>query len=399
MENFLRNHYGYGVARLPIPTQVVTSVEYNRWQWLYHPSLIGLLGLLLITGALRSCSTTLIRPEKTILWVHHTPTVKPEKIQPRTPPPVIPRPLRKEPEIIKETPPPLLVPQKAMPKPEQLMLKKPIPLPQPKVPMERLLEKQMIRPDNQPLPQPKMAELQPAKTMAALSQRQEIDPSKTLSAMNNKSMPAPPQPAPTTLTSRQMERPNIKLAQTEFVPLQPSATPSQISSLTAQKQPSGNRAQLIAGERMAAAPAIPSGSNLPAVRAATAAQAGNTRGRQTTFPPNTGFAPDLVKTPAVSNLAKEDSNTGGDDERVEIVGRVIGESPRIEALKRTIFEKATVLNWRYGPYCCTINGITCKLKFISNQKISISFSQDNIPFEVLSKLERRLPEGLRSCAH
>lgn len=402
MDKFIQSKYGYGVARLPIPSQVVTSLTiYNRWRLLYHPSFIGLIGVLLISWALRSCATTIVDPEKTIMWVQKAPTVAPEKIQSKAPAPVIPRPQPKEPEPIKPAPPKLIAKQIER-RTERLMLEKPLPLPKPNQSLKRLEEKRPDQLNHKQLAQPKLADLQPAQKVAALSpQHQAKARPEARIAIDNKPM-ALPQQAPRALQTSQTHNPNVKVAQHDFVPLQPAAAPSQLSGLSAQQPPSNNRAQIAAGERTVAPPAPSIGDNLPAVQAATAARPGNDRGRHVSAQ-GTGFATDIAPpvagSPAVSAYAYTDNAPAREEENVQIIGRVMGESPRIENLKRTIFEKAASLDWRHGPYCCTINGITCKLRFVSNQKISISFSQDRIPFEVLSKLERRLPEGLHPCAN
>jgi hypothetical protein len=435
VDNFLRTQYGYGAARLQVPTPMVGSVVLNRWHWLYHPTVMGLLGALLLAWLLRSCATTMIHPEKTVLWVHHTPeTVTPETAQPepqlRTPL----RPDQEKPKPLPKTPPPLLVKKKITPQPRRLMLDTPEPSPEPPARVRQIVKNRAARAKQTVLPQPEITKLQPTQVPVTLTPQQK----QQTTLLDTPDIPEPaitpsqlPRPvAPQQRVKTEIPDTGAKMALYDFRPVPASSAPEKIKDNTAGEKPRKAPARLMSGDTRVA---VPLDNRLGTLTPATTAQKPtgaadivsdpnrlSLSGRQSIaqlpsaatstgqkdrpaaapLTSSTDFSPVLSKKPTVRAISDDNTRkTSNADEQVEIVGRVIGESPRIENLKRLIFKKALLMNKNGGPYCCTINTITCKLSFVSAEKISIAFSQEKIPFEVLSKLERRLPEGVQSCAY
>lgn len=100
------------------------------------------------------------------------------------------------------------------------------------------------------------------------------------------------------------------------------------------------------------------------------------------------------------NLAAQNPDAG----EVVIATRIIGHSDRIPNLKREIIRKAAQLPDR-TMQCTRISGVDCQILVqhsANGPLISIHFFQngvalEQIRFEIFSKLERKIPEGLTSC--
>ncbi|MFZ5563115.1 MAG: hypothetical protein ACOZBW_03630, partial [Thermodesulfobacteriota bacterium] len=72
----ISTQYGYGAVRMPLP--FVYRAPSRQW-WFLHPSMVGLVGSLVILAMLRSCVTPVTMPGRTILWLQPTPEAVPPK--------------------------------------------------------------------------------------------------------------------------------------------------------------------------------------------------------------------------------------------------------------------------------------------------------------------------------
>ncbi len=82
--------------------------------------------------------------------------------------------------------------------------------------------------------------------------------------------------------------------------------------------------------------------------------------------------------------------------QVIITGLASNGSARIRNLKRLIYRKAA--NLPPGDYCCRVKNMDCRLSVAGDKTITITFSRKKIAFDVVSRLERRLPKGVHPCA-
>jgi len=78
-----------------------------------------------------------------------------------------------------------------------------------------------------------------------------------------------------------------------------------------------------------------------------------------------------------------------------------GDNLRIDNLRRTILDKISNSNLSEDKnYCIKAGKFLCQIEITGSakDKISIFFSPDEkIPFKILSKLERKMPQGLKPC--
>ncbi|MGM0418444.1 MAG: hypothetical protein ACQEQS_06965 [Thermodesulfobacteriota bacterium] len=89
-------------------------------------------------------------------------------------------------------------------------------------------------------------------------------------------------------------------------------------------------------------------------------------------------------------------------EKVVITSNIQGENKRVDNLRYIILNKIINNKFKNQSFCCTIQGYKCTIKVVdlANERISISFNRDGrIPFKILSKLERKIPEGLTLCTN
>ncbi len=433
MENFFRTYYGYGSARIAIPTQCTGLIPRKRWPWLYHPSFIGLLLTVLLVWMLQDYHSTIIQPARTILWVQQTPnTVVPKKLQKPRRIETAPQPVAIQPQKEKKKTPPLSTQKTISAAPRQLVIEKKESISRTDAPLLPIGKQQTTSARRKPVPQRKTVAPPPPQAIASLSSRHSAKSSFfKIKELSSKSTPAP-SPVPETINPSSREKSTTgkipgKNGLYNFQPLPPAKQP-RLANLPGKKLSLNNRTLLFSGKNTVN---IPEGDAIVPVKAAaknrkkhfTTAVATEgkdvplNRGEAIPSPsllkpqeedkrhahssawqPSTPFIPAGPKPkfrPLTENfLSKKDA-----DENVKIIGRVLGESIRVENLKRIIYEKALILDREKGPYCCSVQNIKCKLTFIGKDKISLSFSQNRIAFDILSKLERRLPEGMQSCAY
>jgi len=106
-----------------------------------------------------------------------------------------------------------------------------------------------------------------------------------------------------------------------------------------------------------------------------------------------------VKRPLASYAKADKAKTKENEIELVILGQIVGQSNRVPNLKKEILRKAKMLDAKDSPFCCSIGEFKCKIAVEGNGKkrITIRFSKDDVPFEIVSKLERRLPSRLEKC--
>jgi hypothetical protein len=89
------------------------------------------------------------------------------------------------------------------------------------------------------------------------------------------------------------------------------------------------------------------------------------------------------------------------EETIEIVGQILGESDRVKNLKQAIYRKAMGLDSKGSPFCCKINNFDFKVMVDggTHKKVTIEFTPADVPFDIISKLERQLPRGIKKCTN
>lgn len=109
-----------------------------------------------------------------------------------------------------------------------------------------------------------------------------------------------------------------------------------------------------------------------------------------------------VSTP-LKDLPKQSNMLEGQyfEETIEIVGQILGESDRVKNLKRAIYRKAMGLDSKGSPFCCKINNFDFKVLVdgTTHKKVTIEFTPADVPFDIISKLERQLPGRMKRCTN
>ena len=381
MDRRLSTQYGYGAARILLPAPVSYRVPRHP-RWYLHPSFVGLVGALVILSLLRSCVTPVTMPGRTILWVQQTPeTAVPEAEAPAV---SMPKAARAP-----------AVPEK---KPERVLLEKPRPIEEVSPPPEPvLLKKEHKTPDrtmydaqDRPAPAPVSA---PRPGLAKRKQTPE--------RRNAYTAQAQPDISPPEADYTIREKPVAQRTDPSR-PRQEVASPSAFIPLPAEESiPSFSRS---AAEDRATPVTLMSGPAIPGDNAAgsgvapqfqRAAGSGERGGVASSVSRPTGFA---VTVPGALNGPMAPSAGGETADMVTIVGTIEGESTRIATLKQDIYRKAQSTEFKAGSYCTTIDGVACRIVITKEKRVRLSFSRESISFDVVSKLERRLPEGVKPCA-
>lgn len=369
-------YYGYGAARMPLAMPYTRRVQISGRAWMYHPSLLGLIASLLVLWLSRSCVITTPRSGRTVLWLQEVPkTVAPERYETT---PVARQPLEKptpaEPEVA-EKPAPIPEKPPEMKAPDLVMKKKPESIPHR---IARMPEKSIPSPSA--APQRLISRNQEAEAVKQYRLAGKPDLPRVEKDLQQLKKQTPSPPAVSGAVRRKTE---------DFRPIAPAPAAARSLKKADHGQAPSRHAILATGDRH-----IQVGHDGPARSIAPAAP-GTSRDDRRILD-----LPDRVGVPAgaVPDNAPEQRSSGQSKKTatIRIIGTVTGESMRIENLKRAIFRKAEQMDGRFSPYCCTIKGIDCKLAIGGNQPI-LSFSTSVIPFEVVSKLERRLPEGMTAC--
>ncbi|MFO8047890.1 MAG: hypothetical protein R6U29_02560 [Desulfosudaceae bacterium] len=385
MNGFALSYYGYGTAGIPMPMPALDQRLLTRRFFLGHPTFYGLLSALLVIGMIRSCVMPVTRPSRTVLWLHHIPETEVVEPAPRT---VARKPLaRPQPESPER--PELMPLRKAPPKPRVLEAPRQLPLAErPVLPdlkaSQPALDRKVLRRADSAVSAPT------ARPESLAGRRREA--TRRMMTQPDNSPAITPSPAPSrAVAAADRDTPRASASQPaarDFTPLSPSSStvkPVQSSSTSKSRRPS----TVLTSE----APTVAVGPS-PAARRPEAAAAGRTpsaKGQAGSGPAN-DFSPDLPGAAASPRIA---GRQPGPAQGVNIVGLVDGESSRVLNLKRLISRKAREMS--PGAYCCRINNIECRLEVAADKTVAITFSRDEIAFDIVSRLERRMPERVQPC--
>ncbi|ABW67043.1 hypothetical protein [Desulfosudis oleivorans] len=381
MDRRLSTQYGYGAARILLPAPVRYRVPLHS-RWYLHPSFVGLVGALVILSLLRSCVTPVIKPGRTILWLQPPP----EAVVPRTEAPAVAMPRAAKAPAVPEK------------KPERVVLETPRPIEEALPPPEMSLERQKTRRERTVYEKPDTAVMLENRTsrpdIARRSHTVERPDTYAAQTMPDISVPdaayrldrqpdsRPPDPD---RDLRQMAPPSA------FTPL-----PAEDSMPSLARSTAGNRSKTVT---LMSGPAIPGGEIVGGGVGHELERAPGSGGNSrlaspvarpsgvTVAVPDTGIGPTF---PAKEETAPEDM--------VTIAGTIEGESTRIATLKQDIFRKVQSTEFKAGSYCCTVDGVKCRIVITKEKRVRLSFSTESIPFKVVSRLERLLPEGVKPCA-
>jgi len=381
MDRRLSTQYGYGAARILLPAPVCYRVPLNP-RWYLHPSFVGLVGALVILSLLRSCVTPVTMPGRTILWVQQMP----ETAVPETAAPTVAMPQAvKAPAVVEK-------------KPERVVLEKPRPIEAVLSPPEMILEKHHITTDRTIYEKPETAVTAQHQATRPDISRQVQTPERQKTYM---AQAAPGIAVPD--GAYRFDRQSDPRRSDPDRDLRQMAPSSAFTPLPAEERlPSLSRST--AGDRtgtvtLMSGPAIPgdnaAGSGVAPQFERAAGSGGSSRFASsvarpsgvTVAVPDTGIGPAF---PAREETAPEDM--------VTIAGTIEGESTRIATLKQDIFRKVQSTEFKAGSYCATIRGVVCRIVITKEKRVRLSFSTESIPFDVVSGLERLLPEGVRPCA-
>ncbi|MFP4040108.1 MAG: hypothetical protein ACOCPQ_01485 [Desulfosudaceae bacterium] len=385
MKGFALSYYGYGTAGIPMPLPALNESLLTRRFFLGHPTFYGLLSALLVIGMIRSCVMPVTRPSRTVLWLHHIPETEVVKPSPRT--------VAREPEARKqpESPerPELMPLRKARPKPRVLEAPRQLPLAErPVLPDIKAsqpdLDRKVLRRADRAVPAPT------AKPEALAARRNETTRRMMTQPDNSPAITPTPAPSRTVAAAdRDTYRTSAgRPAARDFTPLSSSSsTVKPVQSSSTSKQRRSSTVLKSDAPTVADAPR-------QAARRPEAAAAGRTPSAdgQAGSGPGDDFSPDL---PSASASPRVTGRQSGLAQGVSITGLVEGESSRVANLKRLISQKARKMS--PGAYCCRINNIECRLTVATDKTVAITFSRDEIAFEIVSRLERRMPERVQPC--
>lgn len=370
-------HYGYGAARIPLAMPILYRAPLHQ-RWFLHPSVAGLVGSLVILSLLRSCVTPVTTPGRTILWLQQTPEAVLPPVAPAT-------------GLIQQAV------KAPVQKPERVILTPPRPIPEILPPAPLALEKRRSASDRTVYENPREVVQMLSQAPRAALARQDRIPARQNSRITQ-ALPEIPVPD----SSYTLDRQAVSRRPGPVSGRHPAAAPSAFSPLTPEASgPSLPRS--LAGGRPNAV-LVPQGPSAPGAEAMAAAPlpgiqraggSGDLRRGETTASSPAGFTaalPDAVSAPASGR------KTAATEEMVTIAGTIEGESTRIETLKLDISKKAQSGTLKPGAYCCTISGVDCRVAVTNDKRVRLTFSREVIPFDVVSRLERLLPEGVRRCA-
>lgn len=375
-------YYGYGAARMRLAMPYARRMQPAARAWLYHPSLLGLLASLIVLWLSRSCVIAPPRQGRTLIWLQEVPrTVAPERYQSapvvRRPAeqPVPPEPLVREKPDLRDVAPEK--PDRAMPVPDLVMKNKEAPRQRF---VSRMPEKAVPLPSA--VPQPLASD-----SLNEAGRKQ----------YRLEKAPVMPKVNPSLHAIRKQERSPDLARETagketvDFRPIAPSApAPGALKKAEKSGADLSRSAMLATGDRR-----VNVGHRSPESAVMPSAQRSARYDRRIlNVPDRAGLSPDL--TASMTGMNQPMASGAESPETVRIIGTVMGESMRIENLKRAIYKKAGQMDPRFSPYCCHIKGIDFRLT-VGNGRPTLSFSADMIPFDVVSKLERRLPEGMVEC--
>ncbi|MFP4446064.1 MAG: hypothetical protein ACLFPD_07435 [Desulfosudaceae bacterium] len=386
MNDVMRSNYGYGVASIPMPLPALSGRGLDRRFWLQHPTFYGLLGALVIIWLIRSCVMPVTRPSRTVLWLHRVP--EPVDIEP---PRIAPRARVAEKKTPAPAPEPPKLVSRQQPPPKRVVLNAPRQLPAAEKPVLPNLKANRPAIDRNLLTRPENVTVAPAAAPDALTSRQQETDRRLLRQPDNAPVVAPA-PAPTRAAAaadRQTSRPAAARPDDhDFTPL-PRSTDLEKPDRAARAQPPRQESAMLASGSPTAGPAPAPPVHRPAAAAGSGVPAADD---------NAVVRPGSSYSPALSAASQPRRFAGSRDDAaagVTIAGIVEGESSRVLNLKRLILNKAREM--RPGAYCCRIRDVECRLEVAPDRTVAISFSRDPIAFEIVSRLERRLPEGVQPC--
>ena len=381
MDRRLSTQYGYGAARILLPAPVRYRVPLHS-RWYLHPLFVGLVGALVILSLLRPCLTPVIKPGRTILWVQPPP----ETVLPRTEAPAVAMPGAARAPAVPEK------------KPERVVLETPRPVEEVPPPPKMILERRQTRTERTVHEKPDTAvALENRTSRPDIARRSHTVERPDTCAV--KTMPDIPVPDAAYRLDRQSDSrppdPDRDLRQmapsSAFTPL-----PAEESLPSLARSTAGNRSKTVT---LMSGPAIPGGEIV-----------GGGVGHELERAPGSGRNSRLaspVARPSGVTVAVPDAGLGpafaareeaAPEEMMTITGIIEGESTRIATLKRNIFKKAQSADFNAGSYCVTIDGVACRIVITKEKRVRLSFSTESIPFKVVSRLERLLPEGVKPCA-
>ncbi len=407
----LLQHYSRGAGKVPMPSPVSIARDET---WLNHPSFILLLFLIVILCVLKLTLDTksILEPKSQTIIVR---PVAPEPLPEKQPESIVEKLIHRVKKAREKTPPKVILKEDIKPKkitPKKIEAKKALP---PKTALKKITPKKVA---------PKTItakKIAPKKMLAADQTPKKVSPkkiapkkvmAKNISPQNTQPLPLAPQTkitntvTPKTVASNAIAPQKISRrpkANTDFIPQ------SKMQSLPKQAQskpltlPTAPRKHLSKKSAVALSnrttdlrdvsfekPAISAIGNSPRTPAKT-----------TTGPIPTAPNINLDITDPIGQLPESEVQASDEynEEKIEIIGQILGASDRIKNLKRAIYRKAMELDTKGSPFCCKINNFDFKIRIEGrkSKKVTITFTPADIPFDVISKFERRLPGGLQPC--
>ncbi len=412
MTVFAIRHLCRGAARIPMPGH---SIAVKEEPWYGHPLIIFFLLFLVIISIFTMLinTKTILEPKtQTIVIRPVKPEPEPKPVEKTVVKEIIRRVVawKKKPRIVK----PKKIPQKKI-TPKKTLPKKIEPK---KIKSKKIIPKEFKQKEIKPK-QINVSELTPKKMNHKKVQKKTITPKKIVpknvvknkitSHKNEKKLTTNRQITPKQITTSNIEPTKItqnkeivrRTPDTKFIPQvkAPDFTPSTRQSLPTKE--SGNKLdKRNSGILLSDKSPQFDVSTLPDQQPLPSANQESKRSpmREEAFAAR-DITMEITDTDTPAALPVNSSEQYYEEENVVITGRIIGKSDRVANLIKEIYAKAILMDPRLGPYCCTINNFKCIILIEGNikKKVNVKFDPLDVPFEVVSKLERMLPKRLSTC--
>ncbi len=380
MNRTIMYHYGRGAAHVPMPTAIAREA---RKEWFISPSLV----LMILTVVMfvffkmtvdnkklfKDSRTIIILPEEApkvpeptvkkklplikVLKDAVKKTVEPKKLELKKIPPPKPKPKKVKPKPVK---PKSVAPKKVKPKKIDIAKIKKKPLVAPKPVKPKALKAPSVQP--KAIQTPKVTQKTPEVKKLPISQvkPKALTPSKPVATKSLLKKPSAPQAfvplAPPTATAKVPSPSSNRIVAKSSIPVHKGPVPK----LTQRSEPTAITPNLAVNNRVQTGPPV-------------------AKKRVSVMP-----APKTVKlSPSKKTLNLE--------ELVVIESTILEHSARVKNLRRAILEKAKYMSPEKSPYKYKIKGFLCIVTIDHQGIIVIKFEPKNAPFEVISALERKLP--------
>ncbi len=406
-------YYSRGAAHVPMPSPVAVVKDES---WYNHPSFICLLFLIVILCFLKFTIDTrsILEPRSQTIVIRPTapkplPEPKKESIVEKLIHRVKKAREKKRPKITvtKTIKPKKITPKKITPKkvaPPKTAIRKI----EPKTIKAKTITENKVKPKKVLSKDLTPKKIAPKKIATQQAVVKNVTPKKLMATNTNLKNKTVNKVTPKAASQKNIavKKTALKNApKTDFIPqsrIQPLALGTTPKQLSQKKSPKKQRAIESAVQLSSRQPDLNDISfERPAISGAHNRARASKRGKTATDISTPRVALD-VSTP-LKDLPKQGDMLESQyfEETIEIVGQIIGESDRVKNLKQAIFRKAMRLDSKGSPFCCKINNFNFKVLVDgeAHKKITVEFTPADVPFDIISKLERQLPGGIKRCTN